>query len=286
MFAWYERNPPGELVTQVQHLREIGLSTSIFALQLLPPGCKGLLAAGLLAGVLAGMNALLPALTQTLASAFAPRSFGDPQADERTRLRRARWSLMAVGTAVLCIGLALQRVTARYGSVLELSSTLEQYTLGALLAGFVLVLARPRIEASGWLWSVPLSIVWVFALAWHGPRSVVVCFVFASAFLAAWIFLRVLPVITKVPSRVPLYGQTLALALGLALLVWVNRYGLVPIESPRRGDPEYSWLPLARAWYVPAGSVIAFVFGHLLARPAAPAHSASDEPTGTAPQSA
>jgi hypothetical protein len=130
-----------------------------------------------------------------------------------------------------------------------------------------------RVDGSGFLWSAPLSLVAVFAAAWHGPRSEWVCLGFVALFMMAWLVLRTGPDWVRSAARAKVVGQALLVALALGILVWINRLGLFPVEINPRYDPEYDWLPLAFPWYVPIGSTVAFVFGVLLVRPNAMACS-------------
>ncbi len=270
LFAYYERNPLADGALALY--RERGeLILAIFAHQKLPAGVRGLVVTAVFGAALCGMNALLPALAQALhglrrSGASKSESTSDA---EPSSLGPARRELVAAAALVCALAIVLERVTTRFGAVLELSSTFFAYTRGALLASFALGALRLRVDGRGWLWSAPLSIVFVFALAWHGPRSIWVCAGFGLIMLAAWTFARVLPALASGAARGALWRQTAALVFALLLLVWINRYALVAVEIGRRGDPEYRWLPLAAPWYVPIGSTIAFVFGYLLARPAA-----------------
>jgi hypothetical protein len=124
-----------------------------------------------------------------------------------------------------------------------------------------------RAGGSGFAWSAPLSLVAVFAVAWHGPRSEWITAWFAGLFGAAWLVLRAVPDWFRGAPRRAVVLQVACVALAVSFLVWVNRFGLFRVEIDSRFDPEYRSLPLSFPWYVPIGSTVAFVFGVLLARP-------------------
>jgi hypothetical protein len=140
------------------------------------------------------------------------------------------------------------------------------YTQGALLAGFLLAFWRLSVDGSGYLWSAPLSVAFVFATAWHGPRSAQICALFALIMLVLWLALRAIPDLRRGEGFGRTFLRTLALFAALFLLVCVNRYGVFAVERNVAADPEWVWLPLAFPWYVPLGSTVAFVFGCILAR--------------------
>jgi hypothetical protein len=174
------------------------------------------------------------------------------------------------------IAVAMDPISQRFGSILDLALSMSGYTQGALLAALLLALARVPIGGSGLAWSAPLSVAGVFAIAWHGPRGEIATLAFAIGFFAAWVFVRVRSDAARGIALRTLAAQTFALGAGLALLVWIERHGLFQVERNVRFDPEYDWLPLAFPWYVPAGCAIAYGFGHLLARPNARGARASD----------
>ena len=232
---------------------------------------RGWVVAGMLAAALGSFGALIAALGETVvANLYLPWRARRPalvESDQARRtLRVARMSVLAAGVLVGALAFAMQRVDVRYGAALDLGLQITSYTQGALIAAFALAALRFPIDDSGWLWSAPLAVMAVFGSAWHGPRSHALCAGFAGLYLLAWLLLRVLPQLRERSARAALARQTIAIALALALLVWVNRNGWIGVVARPSGAPEYDWLPLAPAWYVPVGSAVAFVFGCLLWR--------------------
>jgi Na+/proline symporter len=294
LYAYYERHP---LAGGALALYEKQADTifPIFILTVVPNGWRGLIVAGILAAAISTLTGIIAALSQAAYSTLyvpwrdrrRPRSAAsaaasnsppprpDPKSgreqelasEERKSVLVSRLLVLASGLLLCAMAVAMERVSRRYGSLLDLGLAMAGYTQGALIAGFALAFLRMRVDGSGFLWSAPLSFVAVFAAAWHGPRSEWICLGFAAVFLASWTVLRAVPdaIRSAAPGRVA--GQIAAVALGLGLLVWVNRFGLFPVVSNPRHDLEYDWLPLSFPWYVPIGSTVAFVFGVLLARP-------------------
>jgi len=272
LFAWYERHPMSlagqELITTDDRI------VPVFALEYMPAGLRGLVIAGIVAAAISTLTSALSALSQTsLSAAWLPlvrriRAWRgivlDAAAQERSAVRAARALVLFFGLLLGAIGIALQPVALKYGSVLDLALSLPGYTQGALLAGILLALTRAPIDGSGYVWSAPLSALWVYCCAWHGPRTDLMVPPIAVAVGVAWLFLRSWPDWRAgVPlSRVLLQASYLIGA--LALCVWVSRHGEFwwqPIQSDAG-----RWLPLAFPWYVPAGCVFAFALGHVLAR--------------------
>lgn len=180
----------------------------------------------------------------------------------------SRVLVVLAGLVLAAIAYKMHSTSRRYGSVLDLALEMATYTQGALLAGFALALTAPRRGGAGFLWSAPLSVVGVFAVAWHGPRSTAVCAWAAYAFVGLWFVLRTIPDVRAGVGRALAAGQWLAMVVACALLVWVNRHGEFLVERDVGADPEWIVQRLAFPWYVPVGSAIAFTGGLLWARPA------------------
>lgn len=65
------------------------------------------------------------------------------------------------------------------------------------------------------------------------------------------------------PRVLPAPVQTLVLIAGLAGMLWINWYGYWTVVQP---DGTTRIATLAWPWYAPAGSVVAVVWGYMLAR--------------------
>ena len=295
LFAFYERHPL-EGAALALYEKRADTILPIYIMQEIPAGWRGFVVAGILAAAISTLTGIIAALSQcAYASLYLPlrdrlragrsaRAGGAGAAPERTaalaapevRDVRVSRAFVAAAGVVLCVAaLGMERVAHRYGSILDLGLSMAGYTQGALIAGFALAFACTRVDGSGFLWSAPLSVLFVFAAAWHGSRSHAACTIGAGLYMTAWLVLRVVPDWTRGVARVRGLGQTGLLAAGLLFLIWINRFGLFAVEVNPRYDPEYRWLPIEFPWYVPIGSTVAFVFGVLLARPNADARAAA-----------
>jgi hypothetical protein len=161
----------------------------------------------------------------------------------------------------------MKRARGDFDSILDMGLAMAGFTQGALLAAFFLAWLPRRPDGSGFLWSAPLSVAWVFALARHGEWVPAACRSFAVGLLVLWFVARVRPVWSAPELRFAVVLQTGWLALGLVGMLWANEHGFFEVRKSRLAPPEWTLQPLAWPWYVPAGSLIAFVFGLLLARP-------------------
>lgn len=270
LFAYYERFPL-EGAAKALYEAQGDRIFPIFVVEVVPAGLKGLILAGILAAAISSLDAILAALAQVAVTTFwlpwrAAAAVLAPEREERRAITASRVLVLVFGVLLAGIAYALQDASRRYGSVLDLGLSMAGYTQGALLAGFLLAWRRASIDGSGFLWSAPMSVVFVLALAWHGPRSAALCAGFGAVWFAAWVVVRAVPGWMRNETRGRIVVQTLALAIGLAALAWVNRYGLVAVERDARASGEPLWLPVAFPWYVPAGCTVAFVYGHLLSR--------------------
>lgn len=291
LFAFYERRPlSGDALALYDANPDRILP--IFVLENVASPWKGLVVAGIFAAAVSTLTGALTALAQTaMANVWdpiadrRPWSERDDPTHERRRVRAARVFVLVSGTALAVGALAMKHASARYSSVLDLGLAMAGFTQGALLAAFVLAYRSDgrrgadarrgsgRI-ASGFAWSAPLSVLGVFALAWHGEGPALACRVGAALFLACWVAFRVLPSARAGVERAALVRASAWLVLGLVLVLWANEHALFPVATSKHAAPEYALLPLSWPWYVPAGSLIAFVFGLLLA-PSTPSSTAA-----------
>jgi len=274
LVAWYERNAmseAGKLLVESANDRIV----PVFAMEYLPDGLRGLVIAGILAAAISTLDSALGALSQTAVSAAwmpwrrwrsrAARVTADPAAEERAAMRVSRAFVVLFGLLLGTLGVAMEPIARRFGSVLDLALSMPGYTRGALLAGMLLVLSRAPVDGSGFLWAAPISALWVFCCAWHGPKSDLYAPAIAFAFAAAWVLLRAWPDLRAGVSARRVGFQTFAIGSALGLCLWVGRHGQF-FWQPVGSDPGRS-LSLAFPWFEPAGCVMAFVLAHLLARP-------------------
>lgn len=277
LYAYYERHTmPAAAVALYEKKGENLLM--VFTTDVVPAGWKGLVVAGILAAAISSLDGILTALSQTtLFSIVAPwrrRSIArlpaasrpSPEREERRSIRAARLLVLGFGVGMGVLAFAMDELSRNFGSILELALTMSTFTQGALLAGFALALLAPRVGGSGFMWSAPFSVLFVYALAWHDERSRVICDYASLAFVLAWFFLRT----TKdVKAGEPV--KRCALQLGLVLLAagatcWIQRYSQFAFERNEHADPEWMFSALAFPWYVPVASTLAFALGLFWAR--------------------
>lgn len=308
LFAWYERHPlTGEALVLYRENGDRILP--LFVVEHVASPWKGLIVAGIFAAAISTLAGVLTALSQTgVANLYDPWSarrrsrstasagavveasrsgpgseLAADTAHERRRVRAARVFVLLAGF-VLCVGaLAMKRLRGDFPSVLDMGLAAAGLTQGALLASFFLAWLPRRPDGSGFLWSAPLSVAWVFALARHDAGAERACWSFAIGCLALWCLVRLRPAWRDSSARAGELRATGWLVAALALLPWANSVALVPVLRDRLAPPDWVLQPLAWPWYVPVGSTIAFVFGLLLARPAHGLHPtrAASSPAAT-----
>lgn len=291
LFTYYERFPlEGEALALFE---ENGNRIfPIFIVSVIGTGVKGLIVAGIFAAAISSLDSIMAALSQTVLSAvYLPyrervlrRRGVDPRAPEveaaegRRSVRVSR-GLVAVSGVLLCAtALLMQRASEDYRSILDLALAMAGYTGGALFAGFLLAFLPLRVDGSGYLWSAPLSVMTVLAVAWSEPWTHAACWAFAWIALGAWVALRVLPELRR-PDGVPagtLLAQTTALLVGLAVVVWLSRFGDLTVLGEVEGDAAWVTGRVTWPWLVPIGGTVAFVLGVLLARPGAGTRDVGD----------
>lgn len=276
LFAYYERHPMSPAVLALYEAKGERL-LPIFVTEVVPPYLKGLIVAGILAAAISSLDAILAALSQTaLVSVYlpwrarrAPRTTGaqlSNEAEDRRAIRVSRVFVIVAGLALAALAWKLNSISRRSASILDLGLEMATYTQGALLAGFALAYLRPRAGGSGFVWSAPLSVAVVFALARHEPRAPLACVLIAAAFLLAFLLLRTLPDFFRGEDRLRVVKQLTLVLLACVAIIWLNRFGLIAVEKPAALGGGWTHERIDYPWYVPIGSTIAFVLGLALRR--------------------
>lgn len=248
----------------------------LFIVRVVPPGLAGLLVAAIFAAAVGTLDGVLTSFSQTTIHAFylpyrawrerrSGHAASSKEAADRSLVLVSRLSVV-FWAVILCLTAYLaERVSRdeRFWAILNLALSMAGYTGGALLAGFMLAFLRLGINGRGYMWSAPLSVLLIFALVWHDPWTHYVCWIGAGLFLVAWLFIR-----GTSPDKSPgivggLGAQTLVLMAGLALILVVNYFGYFERVVEANGTVRY--ITIAWPWFTPIGSVVAFVFGYLLA---------------------
>jgi Na+/proline symporter len=284
LFAYYERHPMSESARALFARKGENL-LMIFTTDVVPSGWKGLVVAGILAAAISSLDGILTALSQTtLSSVFAPlrrralsrmtpASRPGAEAEERRSIRTARLLVLGFGAGLGALAFAMDELSQHFGSILELALTMATFTQGALLAGFALALLAPRVGGSGFLWSAPYSVLFVYALAWHDERSRLICQYASIAFVLAWFFRRTIGDLKSGEPVKRSLGQLLLVVIAACVLCWLQRHGQFASERNEHADQEWVFSALAFPWYVPVASTLAFALGLFWARDDEPAEA-------------
>lgn len=297
LYAYYQTHlmSPGGAALFAQNGDRV---VPVFTVDVVPTGLKGVVIAAIFAAAISTVMGVLTALAQTIQSAFYNplreawlRARGvniklaesleveTPDSAAHAEHRRSVWVgriLIVLSAVVLSlIAYFMKEVAKHYPTILQLGLAMAQYMIGALIAGFALAFFRLRIDGRGFLFSGPLSALCIFALVWHPDTSAampgqalealgwllktqwpaLICAAFACAALLFW-FKRVGPAALGSQAH-----QTAVLLAGLALM-FVFTFAAQWEMSPG------VWKSIAWPWLGPIGSIVAFVWGYLLARPA------------------
>ena len=248
----------------------------LFIINVVPTGIAGLLIAAIFAAAISSLDGILTALSQTSISAFYlpyrawrtgksaeadhPDSQTDPKIVLVSRISVLIWGIILCGMAYVA-----EAASDKFPAILNLALSMAGYAGGALLAGFMLAFLKLRIDGRGFMWSAPMSVLLIFALVWHQPWTHVVCWAGTIIILVIWVATR--PASThKAPAVVGgIAAQTLVLLAGLALILFVNYFGYLD-RTIDLATGKVSFVTVAWPWFTPIGSLVAFVFGFLLAR--------------------
>ncbi len=299
LFVYYQHHQPSASAQALLANRADGDRIfPVFVVEIVPVGLKGLIIAAIFAAAISSVMGILTALSQTMMAAFyhplrerlrrrrgitatsagagaGPSDENVSDSEHRRNVLVSRLLVVLSGVALSLLAYGSQYAAAKYKALLDLGLALAGYTGGGLLAGFVLSFLPLRVDGRGYLWSAPLSVLTIFALAWHRNRaepwyadwSLVTCLVAAGGLLLTWLIFVVWRRPALADSRRPVLPgsvQTLLLILALAGVIGLNLYGHWGEGPPDRfGNPTFR--NLAWPWYVPIGSLVAGVWGYLLA---------------------
>jgi len=220
---------------------------AVYIVDVMPPALSGLLMAAIFATAISTLDSLLAALSQcTVAGLYKP--FVRPGASDRHYVWASRVIVVAWGVVLTTFAIWCDVIARSYADLIQFALAMAAYTYGALLGTFLLAFLPVRRDGSGLAWAVPLAMLTVFALNWHGPAAqglVVVAVLVLAA--TAWRRFR------AHPSRV-IY---IALA---GVLVWI--LGLAVVGQTADGNPVH--ITLAWPWHFPIGTAVTFVLGMLL----------------------
>lgn len=250
----------------------------VFIIQELPPGVTGLVIAGIFAAAISTLVSTVASFSQTTLSAFyvpwrlqrwrrqgKTATFDDAMKDPYlvfySRILVIVWGL------ILCLMAQLSdKASDQYPEILNLALAMAGFTGGALLAGFLLAFLKINVDARGFVWSGPLSVLVVFAIVWHEPWSYACSWITAAGLLITWLVAIIKePESDAGPPIVHPAIQTVILVAGLAIALWLNYYGYFRANlDPATGKTSY--VILAWPWLIPVGSVVAMLWGYLLAR--------------------
>lgn len=274
----------------------------IFVVEVVPRGLKGMIIAAIFAAAISTMMGVLTATSQTSLTAFymplrqrqlrrkaalrgepvlvlegqeahgAPavniehlHDVGATTPEDRRTVRVSRLLVLFWGVVLATLSYCTVFVAYHYPSILDLGLSMAGYILGALLVGFLLAFLPLRVDSRGFMYAAPLSCMCVFALIWHQPWTHWACWGFAVVTLIVWT-LQVLVESWKPhdePLVLPVGVQTVVLIAGLALMLWLNYYGYWHHVDAAGVEvvEKVAW-----PWQIPLGSLVAFIWGYLLAR--------------------
>ncbi len=266
LFAFYSRHPlaPADAAAVAERSDRL---FPIFIIRVLPVGLTGLVTTGIFAAAISSLDSILAALSQTTMSVtYQPllrwrarrRGCPVPDANPRHEVLVSRGLVVLWGVALCGMAHLSNEASRFYPDILRLALSMAGYTGGALLAGFMLAFLRIPNDDRGLLWSAPISVLTVFAVAWHQPWARWVCWIGAGLVLMGWVACAV-----RAGSRGDGW-RTIALAAALAGLMWISYYGYWPGEPGATGAAACR--TVAWPWFVPIGFGVAFGFALVLGK--------------------
>lgn len=244
----------------------------VFVREELPVGLRGLILAAAFAAAISSLDSILAALgqtTQSLQRGWAELRRNEPEgatgpAGGDSALRRGRWTVFFWGAILAAVSVQMVHVEGRYKDLLQFALGMSGIIGGPILAAFALswqsglgkdggaggdaeATNRGR-GAAGYVWAAPLGTFTVIFAAYSGPITYACSWYAISALFLAWL-------LVGLPRRRRPYGAVQTLLLGFVLFLLTR---VAEVGQFDNGDH------LAWPWYVPVGSLVTFVFSHLL----------------------
>jgi len=257
LYAYYHQHPLGGESLRLYEEKNDRIFP-LFIVQVMPTPMRGLIVAGVFAAAISTVESVLAALSQTTISAFwlpmrRKRGIPDDGDEQRRVVRLSRALVIFFGIVLSALAVLTQVVEQdpRFKAVLNLALSLSGYTQGALLAGFVLAWFKWGVDGSGLVWSAPLSLLMVFAVAWQPPEhewARTAVWIATAALAIAWCLWRLAPPRASTTRKITV-TIWFALAITAAHAVQLVHF------------------TVAWPWFVPIGCTTATLFGYLLAVP-------------------
>ena len=189
---------------------------------------------------------ILAALSQTIISIFY-KPFIKSEASERHYVKASRvfvliWGIFLTGFAISCHFIAQYFV-----DLIQFALAMAAYTYGALLGTFLLAFLKTGKDDTGLMWSVPMSILIVFAFNWHQPAAQLIV-------LAVCLVLIIQAVrwFRNEPKKVVYIG------IGISMILFVS---MAVIGYTPEGLPVH--VEIAWPWHYPIGTAMTFFIGYL-----------------------
>ncbi|MFT6039937.1 MAG: Na+/proline symporter [Planctomycetota bacterium] len=272
LYVWYEAHPMTGGAAELYAEKNDHLM-SIFVIEQIPMGLKGLVMAGVFAAAISSLDSIMAALSQTLLSAtwlprrkrqiaaLAEQGIAIDEAEEtRHTLRLSRWMVLGWAVILCVVAICMEWVDSHYRSVLDLGLSMATYTAGGLLAGFALAFCRLPITGRGYAYSAPLSVLVVFSISWHNPYARAAVAIGGVLLVYFYLLGAIQRMQTSVAPRMRIIAQVLLLFVGVQAGIYLSAHG-VWMEGGETKVLSFLWYPLI-------GSLVAFFFGWALADPA------------------
>ena len=244
----------------------------VFVREELPVGLRGLILAAAFAAAISSLDSILAALgqtTQSLQRGWADLRrhpigrAGDP-GDGGSALRKGRITVVVWAAILGTVSVQMVHLEGNYKDLLQFALGMSGIIGGPVLAAFALswfsrAAEVPGVEgdapsgsrgsgAAGYVWAAPLGVLTVVFAAYSGKTTYACSWYAISALFLAWLALGL-------PRRRRPYGAVQTLLLGFVLFLLTRVAEVGQFDNGKH---------LAWPWYVPVGSLVTFVFSHLL----------------------
>jgi SSS family solute:Na+ symporter len=278
LYAFYREHPlEGAMLASYEE--ENSRIFPFFILKEVSPGLTGLIIAGIFAAAISSLDSILAALSQTAMATVGPfvsrrlaRRDPPTEGSDSRQIALSRAFVVLFGVLLCLVAIKMDDIKQEHPSLLDLALALQTYSQGGLLAAFVLGFLPFRRDGSGLVYSVPLSVLAVFALAWqaHGgtPPRLTGEFALFTQWPVQWLVglgALLVALYFRFGPRDRSHGglrfaiRVAILACGVVLVLALNQF----VWFWRNGVPTDLGFP----WHAVVGFLVAFVFGYVLGKP-------------------
>lgn len=240
----------------------------IFIINDLPNIFSGLLVAAILAAAISSLDSTLAALSQIVITEFY-KPYWVKNKNEAHYLKISRILIVFWGIVLCSMALVCRPLSKNYGDIIQLALAMTSYTYGALLGTFFLAFFNTKKDDFGLLWSIPLSVLFVYAISWHNTMSSWIVYTFVLILIISWFVKGLKEKNWFIKTFLLICVSLLILLVNTGCFSITNNQYYFHIIFPWNFNlisNNHEFFQIAWPWNFPLGVAITFFVGYLIGR--------------------